>query len=94
MSVFKDHERTVVRMLVAPHMPEDQLEALIATATVASYDHTGVGYFLTVRHQGVPTERVVCSSPVVIGKTDAVVCGWCFHHRLLRTERNPSGCAA
>ena len=76
MSAFKDFERAVVRMLVGRNMSESQLESLLDSGSVVSYKHTGVGYFLTVRHSAVPSERVVCHRPLVIGKADDVECGF------------------
>jgi hypothetical protein len=76
MSAFKDFERAVVKMLVGRNMSESQLESLLDSGSVVSYEHTGVGYFLTVRHPTVPSERVVCHRPPVIGKADDVECGF------------------
>jgi hypothetical protein len=76
MSAFKDFERAAVSMLVGRNMSESQLESFLDSGSVVSYKHTGVGYFLTVRHSTVPSERVTCHRPLVIGKADDVECGF------------------
>ncbi len=76
MSSFVEFEREVLRVLLRPHMCPDQIEELLATASFVSCEHTGVGYFLTVRHPAVPDSRVVCSEPTIEGRAADIECGF------------------
>ena len=76
MSAFMPFEQQVVRTLLSPHMEADHVDAVLNAASVVSYEHTGVGYFLTVRHPTLPLERVVCSAPTVTGMSGGVNCGF------------------
>ena len=76
MSAFADFERKVVTTLVTPHMDSDHVTALLDSASVVSYEHTGVGYFLTVGHPSLPSERIVCHEPLVTGTSGDVHCGF------------------
>jgi hypothetical protein len=42
-------------------------------AEFVSYSHSGVGYFLTVRHHLLPKPRKVLSEPIVLGQAGTVV---------------------
>jgi hypothetical protein len=57
-------------------MRPDQIEELLTTATFVSCEHTGVGYFLRVRHPAVPASRVVCSEPMIEGRDKDIECGF------------------
>ena len=76
MSVFKDFEAKAVRSLVGSILSQTQLDSLLETASLVSYEHTGVGYFLTVRHSTVKSGRVVCDRPLIVGKTGDIECGF------------------
>jgi hypothetical protein len=54
----------------------DQIEELLVMASFVSCRHTGVGYFLTVRHAALPASRVVCHEPVIVGRTKDIECGF------------------
>jgi hypothetical protein len=76
VSSFVEFEREVVRALVRSHIPPEQLEELLDSASFVSYKHTGVGYFLTVRHPALPHSRIVCNKPMVVGRTQGIECGF------------------
>lgn len=76
MSSFKDFEREVITILVADVLPEGQLRAVIDSAKLVSFERTGVGYFLEVRHRALPAERVICDEPLLVGKAGGVECGF------------------
>lgn len=76
MSVFTLYECEVVKLLVGDRLPVSELDDILATATALSEDHTGVGYFLTVRHPILPTERIVCNHPTVTGRLGDLTCGF------------------
>jgi hypothetical protein len=76
MSAFKPFEVEVLRLLAHSAISPSELERLIADGKLVDYEHTGVGYFLTVSHQALPAERVVCHRPVVVGKAGDVDVGF------------------
>lgn len=76
MTVFRPHEVEVVRLLASRQLPPAALEELISAATFVDLEETGSGYFLTVQHPTLPAERVVCSTPLVLGRTGALTCGF------------------
>ena len=76
LSAFKDFERKAVRMLVGTSMSDIQVDSLLNSANLVSYEHTGVGYFLTVRHSAIRSERVVCNQPIIVGKAGDIECGF------------------
>lgn len=57
-------------------MPPDQIEDLLATASLVSCEHTAVGYFLTVHHPALPASRVVCNEPMIEGRAKDIECGF------------------
>lgn len=57
-------------------MYPDQVTAVLDSASIVSYEHTGVGYFLTVRHATLPSHRVVCDKPLLTGRYGDVECGF------------------
>ncbi len=77
MTVFKNFERQVVEILVKPHIPLDQLKIILDTTELVSFkNNAGAGYFITVHHPSVPSKRIVCDKPLVIGKCKNVQCGF------------------
>jgi hypothetical protein len=72
MSVFKPYEAEVVRTLALSALSSTDIEQLIATASLVSYEYTRVGYFLTVKHPVIPKNRVVCNRPILSGKSGNV----------------------
>lgn len=73
---FVEFERQVLCALLRSHMRPDQIEHLLATASFVSCEHTGAGYFLTVRHPALPAARIVCSEPTIAGRADDIECGF------------------
>jgi hypothetical protein len=45
---------------------------LICDANFVSIEHSGVGYFLTVRHESLPQRRIVLHEPFVVGRAGGV----------------------
>ena len=76
MKPFKEFERKVVKVLVSSRLPVDEIEAVLETGTFLSYDYTGSGYYLTVRHPSLPSDRVVCDMPLLKGTSGKIVCGF------------------
>ena len=76
MSVFKDFEAKALGLLLGGHLPEDEIAMVLASASFVSCEHTGVGYFLTVRHAILPIEKRAYSSPLLLGAASGVECGF------------------
>jgi hypothetical protein len=76
MSVFADFERAVLAALLQPHLAPAAVRNVLDDAEWVSYEHTEVGYFLTVRHPGLPIERLVCDKPLLVGTCDDIECGF------------------
>jgi hypothetical protein len=76
MKPFKQFERKVVKALVSSHLPGDEVEAVLDGATFVSYDYTGSGYYLTVRHPSLPSARMVCDAPLLKGTSGKIVSGF------------------
>jgi len=73
---FRDFEREVIKLLVGDRMPDRRLEDLLDRTKDVHLEHTGMGYFLTVRAPGIAAERVVCSQPLLLGKAGDLECGF------------------
>lgn len=67
---MKPFEREAARLMAEGHLAAEVL-ARVYDATAGSCDHTGVGYFLTIRDDGLPAERKVLNEPVVLGRAGA-----------------------
>ena len=76
MSAFRDFERKAIKLLAANAMPEVELDTLLDSSSLEKYEHTGVGYFVTIRHRAIPSTRTVCNQPLVVGKAGDVECGF------------------
>ncbi|HEV7890832.1 MAG TPA: hypothetical protein VGP08_09345 [Pyrinomonadaceae bacterium] len=76
MSVLKDYEREVLYTLASDVLSPRQLSAVADEGELVGYDYTGRGYFLTVRHESLPRERIVCNSPMLSGSAGGVNCGF------------------
>jgi hypothetical protein len=67
-TVFRAFEREAIARLCGRTLEAVDLESVLDQAAFIDFDHTGVGYFLTVRHHAVPTARTVCSEPLLVGR--------------------------
>ncbi len=75
-TVFRDFERDVIRTLVGRRRPESEVEEVLDAAALVSCEHTESGYYLRVRHPAIPTQRIVCHQPVLIGTAGDLQCGF------------------
>jgi hypothetical protein len=71
----KPFEREAVQLLVAGHIAAEVLQR-VYDAPHSAYEHTGVGYFLRVRDEGLPDKRIVLSNPIVLGHAGDVEVGF------------------
>ncbi len=76
MSEFRVFESHVLHLLVAPKLGAEAVETLEREAELVSYDYSGVGYFLTVKHPSLPSERIVCDEPNVVGRSGNIQSGF------------------
>ena len=75
MDALRDYERKVIEALTGQVLPRAVLRAVTSSAPV-TVEHTAAGYFLTVRHPGLPKARMVCNKPILIGKGQGVETGF------------------
>lgn len=73
---FREFESRVLRLLVAPDLGAEVVEAVLREAELVSYNYSGSGYFLTVKHPSLPSRRIVCSEPQVVGRFGNVQSGF------------------
>jgi len=76
MGEFRVFESHVLRLLVAPKLGAETVEAIEREAELVSYDYSGAGYFLTVKHPSLPSERIVCDKPKVVGHSGNIQSGF------------------
>lgn len=76
MGEFRIFERLVLHLLVAPRLGTETVEAIERDAELVSYEYSGVGYFLTVKHPSLPRERIVCDKPNIVGRSGNIQSGF------------------
>jgi hypothetical protein len=75
MHAVRDYEKKVIAILTRGVLTPAELTTVLNAEPVA-YDYTGVGYFLTLRHESLPKQRIVCDKPIVIGKSEGTETGF------------------
>ena len=70
MSVFNEYEQKVVESLVTQYYGPNDLNSIVNESEFVSFEHTVVGYYLTVSHPVFPKERKVCDKPNLVGRLD------------------------
>lgn len=76
MSILRDFEPEVLKLLAATAISPEQIEEVVREGTLVSYEYTGSGYFLTLSHANLPKERIVCDRPAIKGHADGMECGF------------------
>jgi hypothetical protein len=76
MSIFKDYEVKVLRILTSSVLSPGQLEVIVREGQFIDCKYTKSGYFLSVRHASLPEERIVCNEPIISGSVDNIICGF------------------
>jgi hypothetical protein len=74
--VWRRFEREAIRMLAEDALDAAQLQALLDWRGDFDCEHTGVGYFLTMRDPALPEERAVMSLPGLSGCAGPHACGF------------------
>lgn len=76
MAELRSFEKEAVRLLAGGVLPGPVLEAVAASTAWALEQQSPGGYYLRLRRDGLPLDRVVCSQPAVSGTAGDVVCGF------------------
>ena len=76
MSVLRDFERQVLRLLVGEALHSDTIDLVCTGNLPTSFEFTGVGYYLTMSDSSLPSDREVLSHPLLVGTHDGVDCGF------------------
>ena len=76
MSILKKYEEQVVERLTKDVLPPGLVESIKTEGTISSYDTTGNGYFLTIKHDELPEKRIVCHQPLLIGESEGIQTGF------------------
>lgn len=76
MAIFCEFEIEVLRQLVAPKLEAERFETIIQESEGLDYHFSGSGYFLTVRHPELPTSRIACAEPAIIGRCGRLLVGF------------------
>ncbi len=67
MNNIAEFEKDIIRQLCEAYVSHVLLEELF-NKSVAEYEYSGSGYFLTIRHSELPAERTVCDKPKLLGQ--------------------------
>ena len=74
--VFREFELEAIRTLTSKVLSADLVDLLSTNTELVGVNHTGFGYFQTVRHTELPDERIVCAEQMVLGTADSIRCGF------------------
>ena len=67
MEPFRDFEKIVIDHLTKGVLAAEVIARVKQQSRLVSYEPTGNGYFLTVSHPDLPSERHMCTTPLVTG---------------------------
>jgi hypothetical protein len=73
---LKPFELEAIRVLAAHSLTADALAALANPSASILYRYSGSGYFVTIRDPRLPTKRLTCSVPPLVGVADNIVSGF------------------
>ena len=76
MPAFLPFEAEAIRLMVGDALTASTLDEVLAVDAAERYEYTGSGYFLTVKHQGLPADRRTLSDPFVVGVAGDVRAGF------------------
>ncbi|MEO7432228.1 MAG: hypothetical protein ABIR62_09405 [Dokdonella sp.] len=86
MDHFRSFEIEALMLLGAEILGEALVNAVVRDAEFVSYDYSGVGYCLTVRHHHLPSTRIVLHEPMVLGRVGEMLGSYLAfveHHELM-----------
>jgi hypothetical protein len=76
MTAFRSFELEAIRLMASDVLSASQLRSLENDAALDTYEYTGSGYFLTVRHSSLPVEEQTLSDPPVVGNVGDIQAGF------------------
>lgn len=76
MSAFRPFELEAIRLMSGTVLSAEMLAAIETIETAERYDYTGSGYYLTVKHACLASERLMLHHPLVIGIAGEVTAGF------------------
>ena len=71
--VLREYERKVLALLVPMGLVAKQT---LDSVEFVSLEHTGNGYFLTVKHPALPLAPLTCHEPFVVGRDRSLAVGF------------------
>ena len=63
-------------MLIDSTLGSKTADLVVREAELVSYEYSGAGYFVTVKHEALPMQRQVCGEPIVTAKSGDVDAGY------------------
>jgi hypothetical protein len=76
MTVFRQFELEAIRLMAKDVLSDRQMNLLCDAERLDSYEYTGCGYFLSVKHPSLPAEPRTLSEPAVVGKFGDIQAGF------------------
>lgn len=76
MPAFREFEVEAIRLMAEGVLSEEQLRLVLGAEQSSSYNYTGCGYFLTVKHASLPLQPRKISDPPVAGKVGEIQAGF------------------
>jgi hypothetical protein len=76
MSHFRPFEVEALHHLVDPVLGSEKTSTIAREAELVGYEYSGCGYFVTVKHELLPKERVVCGATMVVARAGEVEGGY------------------
>lgn len=73
---LKPFEIAVIERLTAEVLSPELLQVVIRDGKFIEYDYTGYGYYLTLRHPLLPSQRIVCGGQLALGNAGDVEAGF------------------
>ena len=76
ITVFRDHEIQVIELLTQTALDEQLRLKLCDEAEFLDCAYSGAEYRLTVKHPELPSARVICDQPFVVGASQGIESEW------------------
>jgi hypothetical protein len=76
LTSLRAYEIAVIERLTEGVLAPEMLQAVIRDGEFVEYDYTGYGYYLTYRHEMLPSERIVCSELGIVAGAGEVEAGF------------------
>ena len=76
MTALRKFEMEAIALMAADVLTAEQMRALESLDHVHEYIYTGSGYFLTLEHPVLPSEKQTLSLPFVVGNANDICCGF------------------